>query len=449
MSDIPSALEPLYPEPGADLGSILDERLTSAAFDAAQAVVRCSRSLGIPSYAVGGPIRDMLLGRSVTDIDVVVEGDGISFAGELAAGEKGKMVEYARFGTALVVLPGGVKIDVATAREERYVKPGALPAVEPGSLDRDLLRRDFSINAMAVRLGPDEYGRFVDTYGGIRDLEAGLIRVMHDGSFTDDPTRILRAVRFETRYGFSIEDRTYRLLEDAVRSAVLAEVSRQRLREEIVAVLKEEEAHSAVSRLYEAGVWKDLFGSDYRLPKKLEERFQSADEAIVWYSELAEEHGLTGARPWLVRWLLLMSDTPLGTTERITSKFHLGRTALKSISELKERLEKVRRFLETGDFGSKSTLYRMMEGLAPETMIYTVAVSGREDTLHRIEQFLLELRPIEAWVNGNDLKVMGLPEGPLMGRLLAQLFDAQLDGIIRTREEAHREARKIVNNRSR
>jgi len=400
--------------------------------------------MGVPAYVVGGPVRDMLLGWPGADIDVVVEGDGIGFATELATGEGGKMVPYARFGTALVVLPGGFKIDVTTARDERYVKPGALPTVEPGSLDKDLYRRDFTINAMAICLGPQGYGRFVDTYEGRRDLEAGLIRVLHDGSFRDDPTRILRAIRFETRYGFRIEEGTYQLLTDAVRQDMLHEVSRQRLREEIVKVLMEERGGAAVSRLHEVGVWQNLFGADFRLPPEVEELFKRGDEAISWYEELYAESKLIKVEPWIVRWLLLMGENPPETVERITSEYHLGRVALRCTTELMEYISPVLFCFQTGDQTNNSTLYRVLGGLDPETMICLIANSGTEDAYRLAERFLLDLRPMEMLVSGSDLKELGMREGPSMGWVLDQLFDAQLDGVIVSREEALAKARQLI-----
>ncbi len=444
MSVTASKLEPIYPEPGADLGLLLEQRLSHPALQGVQAAARCSERMGVSAYVIGGPVRDMFLGWPVADIDVVVEGDGIGFAGELAAGEGAKMVPYARFGTALVVLPGGFKIDVTTAREERYVKPGALPTVEPGSLEKDLYRRDFTINAMAIRLGPQGYGRFVDTYEGRRDLKEGRIRVLHDGSFRDDPTRILRAVRFETRYGFQIEEETYQLLTDAVRQDMLQEVSRQRLREEIVAVLKEERGGAAVSRLHEAGVWQNLFGADFQLPQEVEELFQRGDEAIGWYEGLNKDIKLLEVEPWIVRWLLLIGENPHETVERITTEYHLGRIALRCATELMEYTSPVIFCFQTGDQTNNSTLYRVLGGLDPETMICLIARSKTEDAYRLAERFLLDLRPMDMLISGSDLKELGMREGPSMGWVLDQLFDAQLDGVIVSREEALAKARQLI-----
>lgn len=446
MSAKSPASESIFPNRGSNLDSILEERLTPASLSAAKAAARCSNRLAVPAYIVGGPVRDMLLGWPVTDIDVVVEGDGIRFAGELAAVEGGKMVEYSRFGTALVIFADGTKVDVATAREERYVKPGALPTVKPGSLDGDLRRRDFTINAMAIRLGPDDYGLFIDTYGGTGDLKSGRIRVMHPGSFRDDPTRILRAVRFESRYRFSIDEETISLLAEAVGDRMLDEVSRQRLREEIAAVLKEDYASEAVNRLHATGVWQALFGEEFILPGQAEVLFKRADEATGWYSRLAAEHRLHDAVPWIVRWLSLMSEAPPGMAENITAEFHVGKAAQKCVSELNERRSKLVRFAEIGTEGTRSALYRLMEGLAPETLIYMIAASTREDITREVEQFLVDLRSIEALVNGNDMKELGIPESPLMGNLLERVFDMQLDGTVKNREEALKAARKLISS---
>ncbi len=194
--------------------------------------------LKIPAYIVGGPVRDKLLGIKNIDRDFVVEGDGIKFAQILNKTFKGKLTTYKAFGTATIDIKGK-RIDIVSARKESYEYPAAYPAVEPGTIKDDLFRRDFTINAMAIAINKRNSGKLVDFYGGREDLKKGIIRVLHDKSFMDDPTRIFRAVRFSVRFGFKIEPGTKNLIKEAISDGFLGEVNAGRIRKEIELFLKE------------------------------------------------------------------------------------------------------------------------------------------------------------------------------------------------------------------
>jgi tRNA nucleotidyltransferase (CCA-adding enzyme) len=196
--------------------------------------------LKIKAYIVGGPVRDKLLGMSNYDLDFVVEGDGIKFAEVLNKKLKGRLITYKAFGTATIELKGK-RIDVVTARKESYKYPAAYPIVKPGAIKDDLFRRDFTINSMALAIDKKGLGRLVDFYGGRKDLTKGVIRVLHDKSFMDDPTRIFRAVRFSVRFGFKIEPHTKKLMKEAVLDGFLGEVNAGRIRKEIELFLKEKD----------------------------------------------------------------------------------------------------------------------------------------------------------------------------------------------------------------
>lgn len=196
--------------------------------------------LKVPAYLVGGPVRDKLLGIANYDLDFVVEGDGIKFAEALNKKLKGGLTAYRAFGTAAIKLKEK-KIDIVTARKETYKYPAAYPSVTPGAIKDDLFRRDFTINAMAMVINKRNFGALVDFYGGEEDLKKGIIRVLHDKSFMDDPTRIFRAVRFSVRFGFKIEARTKRLIKEAVSDGFLGEVNAGRVKKEVELFLKEKD----------------------------------------------------------------------------------------------------------------------------------------------------------------------------------------------------------------
>jgi len=206
----------------------------------AEQVGKIADKLKVKAYMVGGPVRDKLLGISNYDLDFVIEGDGIKFAQALNKVLKGKLTTYRAFGTATIESDGR-RIDIVTARREFYKHPAAYPDVAPGAIKDDLFRRDFTINAMAMALNKEDFGELVDFYNGRKDLKKGVIRVLHDKSFMDDPTRIFRAVRFSVRFGFRIEPRTKRLIREAVLDGLLGEVNAGRIRKEIELFLREKD----------------------------------------------------------------------------------------------------------------------------------------------------------------------------------------------------------------
>ncbi|MEI6437596.1 MAG: hypothetical protein WCO69_02465 [Candidatus Omnitrophota bacterium] len=200
-------------------------------------------------FLVGGMVRDILLGRKSVDIDIVVEGDGIYFAGILASRWAGKLLAHKKFGTAVITRPDGVKIDVVTARRESYAHPGALPDVIPGNIADDLFRRDFTVNAVSVSLNRADFGLIHDDFGGCADIRDGLIRIMHYRSFIDDPTRILRAIRYEKRLGFKFDPRTLAVLRQALDENAFSSVSPVRYFGEFKRILQEEDPRGALRRL--------------------------------------------------------------------------------------------------------------------------------------------------------------------------------------------------------
>ncbi|TFG92785.1 MAG: CCA tRNA nucleotidyltransferase [Syntrophobacterales bacterium] len=214
----------------------------------------CGEDMGFGAYAVGGLVRDLFLQRETLDVDVVIEGDGIAFASRFSADHGAHLTIYEKFKTANLVFPGGSKVDVATARTEVYEHPAALPLVKPGSIRDDLFRRDFSINTLATCLNPGRFGELFDPFQAREDIRKGTIRILHDRSFVDDPTRIFRAVRFEKRFDFKIEDSTETLIRDAVSAGLIERLSGYRIASELRLVLSEEDPVPIVVRLEELGV---------------------------------------------------------------------------------------------------------------------------------------------------------------------------------------------------
>ncbi|MBI5713992.1 MAG: CCA tRNA nucleotidyltransferase, partial [Chloroflexi bacterium] len=241
------------------LANELSASLPKDRLDLIHLVSNAAAELNDSLFIVGGFVRDLILGTPSMDFDLVVEGDGIKLAKKLAAQHGGKVTAHSQFGTAKWKLPSTFPLptlDFVTARSEFYPHPSALPEVERGSIKLDLHRRDFTINTLALRLDKDSFGDLLDFWGGEKDLRDGLIRVLHSISFVDDPTRILRAVRFEQRFNFKIEPRTLELISHAL--PLLDRVSGDRIRHELEAMLKEREPEKHLARLGELKILKQI-----------------------------------------------------------------------------------------------------------------------------------------------------------------------------------------------
>jgi tRNA nucleotidyltransferase (CCA-adding enzyme) len=349
------------------------------------------RPLGLPRgegiYLVGGTVRDLLLGRTSFDIDIAVEGDALEFARGLG----GAVTGHGRFGTAVVRFDDGRHWDVVTTRRERYEAPAALPDVEAGTIEDDLARRDFTVNAMAASLG-DDFGRLVDPHGGRSDLDSRVIRVLHPLSFVDDPTRIFRAVRYENRLGFRMDLETERLAREGVAGTAL--LSPARIREEVVALLSEEGAQRALERLAELAAAPRL---EPGLIDRLDALHGELDpDAPLWRLRLA---ALAAAHPGLVQRLSLRRGDARAVEEAV---------------ELAPRLVDATDPVEVAD----------LAGRAPEAAL--IALARRDSPA--VREWFTRLRDVHLNVTGDDLAELGLPESPRVGEILEELRRRKLRG---------------------
>jgi len=232
-------------------------------------------------YVVGGFVRDFLLGRENLDLDIVVEGDAISFARHLAEAWGGTFQAHHQFGTGTLTRPDGFKIDFVSARRETYERPGALPFIESGTIEDDLRRRDFSMNALAIQLNPDAFGNLVDCTDGLRDLRAGHIRALDDLSFMDDPTRIFRAIRYEGRYGFQIVESDQMLIREAIHQNALDLISGERIRNEIDRILSEAATPKMIRRMLEFDLFRAIHPA-WEVPQNFDALWNAAHRAMDW-----------------------------------------------------------------------------------------------------------------------------------------------------------------------
>ena len=243
----------------------------------------------MPIYIVGGFVRDLLLGHENLDLDIVVEGDAISFARELGESWGWEVQTHHQFGTATLIQPTGTRIDFASARSETYEYPGALPLVSPGIIEDDLRRRDFSINAIAVRLNVDSFGVLIDCFDGVKDLRSGRVRALHFKSFLDDPTRVFRAVRYEGRYDFQIESEDQARIHEALHQGVLDLISGERIRNEINRILAENDVPRLVQRLRDFDAFRAIH-PEWKVARDFGVDWDAAQKSIDWAgTNLADE----------------------------------------------------------------------------------------------------------------------------------------------------------------
>jgi tRNA nucleotidyltransferase (CCA-adding enzyme) len=390
-------------------------------------------------YLVGGFVRDLILGVANLDLDITVEGDGVNFATQLGSRLNGKIIRHRRFGTATVTTPDKIKIDVATARKEFYEKPGSLPKVLPGEIRDDLKRRDFTINAIAISLYPDDFAQIVDFFGGREDIHNKKIRVLHNLSFIDDPTRILRAIRFEQRYRFRLERCTLRLLKEAVSLNMLKKVHPHRLRDEIVLIFKEENPVRYIERLNDL---LSLSFIDKRLElKKVKVDFlNSVDRSINWFKKnMLLKRKLD---TWVMYFTGLIGDLDTRQIRTICKKFAFIRgdtirilsykkLSYKLVKKLKKRL-------------TPSRIFRLLEPLSYEVILLMKAVLKNKILHKNIENFLKVFNGTRLHVTGNDLTDIGMPCGPGYKKILNQALYAKLDKKINTKEEELKFVKNLI-----
>ena len=369
-----------------------------------------------PLYIVGGRVRDLLLDRPATDLDLVVEGDALELVRALAFDQGGEAVVHPRFGTATYRV-GDLVLDLATARTETYSRPGVLPDIRPGPIEEDLVRRDFTVNAMALRLSPPDAGTLLDRFGSRQDVEDGLIRVLHDGSFVDDPTRIMRAIRYEQRLGFRIETSTLALLSRDLH--LLPSVGVDRLRRELDLFLLEPAPELPLLRANSLGVLQTIDPA-LHLGARLSEIFQLA------------RHELGQVEPTIYLALLLYS-VETGKAIQFLDRYRFPK---ESIGMVKGTLA-----LRDSEAGisveglRNSQAYAHFKGFDSDSVSAFGIATEHEVAMTRAAHYLSRLADVRPELTGKDLINLGVPRGPDIGRVLNRLLEARLDGLTASRED--------------
>ncbi|MDH5641669.1 MAG: CBS domain-containing protein, partial [Nitrospira sp.] len=414
----------------------LPHRLVTLLEEAGHLADRCE----VPLFVVGGCVRDLLLHIPNDDLDLVVEGDGIAFARKLGETLHARVKTHDRFGTAMLILPDGFKLDVATARTEYYEYPTALPTVERGSIKKDLYRRDFTINALAVRLNHKGFGDVLDFYGGQRDLNDKVVRVLHGLSFVEDPTRVFRAIRFETRFGFHLGKDTAALITGAVKMHLFHRLSGHRLLEELKLLLSERQSKQAIQRLAE---FKLLTFIHPKLSwsERLRTLLDAIEQTLDWYRLLYLDRRMD---TWLVYMMGLLEVLPERAMTDVLKRFPFSESEARTIKATRigchETIRKLGRRppLKPGD------TYRLLSGLSDETLLGMMAKSKGDMVKRQVSAFLTTYQHVKPHLTGKDLKAMGLKPGPQFKKVLDRLLDARLNGEVKTEEEEREIVRRMA-----
>jgi tRNA nucleotidyltransferase (CCA-adding enzyme) len=403
-------------------------------FGEVQAVATAYRG----AYLVGGAVRDLLLEERVSDIDIAVEGDGIEFARELAARLGGRVRTHQKFQTAVIVAERDdrpkLRVDVASTRTEFYDYPAALPKVEHATIRGDLARRDFSINAMAVSLNPRDFGALLDYFGGLQDLHAKRIRVLHNLSFIEDPTRIFRAVRYEDRYGFRMDRHTLALARACSEMDLIGDLSSARLRDELVLLLDEPRISITLGRLRELGL-------HHALHPRLALDDRSA-ELIAAVDGLRRRCHLAGEVPaWRARLVVTLRDLEPEELEELVTRMKFRRADARVLVRawlVGTRLERrLSRHLSEAD------LYEIAHGEPLEALLVAMAVGAGDPAEERLTQYLRTSRRMRLAVTGRDLLEMGYRQSADVGSVLHSLLRMKLNGVISGRRQELEAARRM------
>ena len=435
----PAALERALPDPEAT--AAVRERLHT--IERLRDVLPAITAAAAPEegvYLVGGAVRDVLLGEQSLDLDVMVEGDAIDLARRLARELGARCHPHEKFQTAVVkgTDAGGreLRIDIATARTEFYGSPGALPEVERSTLRHDLARRDFTINAMATSLKAEDLGATYDFFGGFRDLRRGTVRVLHNLSFVEDPTRLLRAVRYEARLGFRMDAHTLSLAKGCIDMRLVGDLSSARLRDELLVILDEAQVTAALERMAELG-----------LDRALHPHLDTGPRAVALVTaanRVMAEPPFSAARAALVRLACLCTAMPPHELYGWLERLKLRRRDQDVVAAAVTIAPAIAERLSAAVTPPPSELHELLAGQALEPLVLASALADSDAVRARLAAYLERVRGVSLEITGDDLRAAGVAESPAIGEALRQTLALKLDSFVAGRDEELRTALRIL-----
>ncbi|MFH1114403.1 MAG: CBS domain-containing protein [Pseudomonadota bacterium] len=406
---------------------LMEERFPGRIMDILRSAGDVADKRGETAYLVGGAVRDLLLRIHNLDLDIVVEGDGIDFSRVLSERLAGCRVRsHDKFGTAVMLFRDGFKIDVATARYEYYAVPGALPTVETSSIKRDLYRRDFTMNTLAVNLNPGSFGSVIDFFAGSRDIKEKTIRVLHNLAFVEDPTRILRAVRFSSRFGFAIGKHALTLMKGAIRMNVFDKVEGKRILNELIHILDERNPVAPLTLMAGFGVLKALHPS-LQFNSRTVELMESVIGVLSWWKYLFLKDDVEA---WTVHLLALADALTDDQFDQLIQRLSIVRAKRKDLRRQRQDVGHVLGWFAKGMATRPSRVVEALQKLQTEALLFMMAKTVRETTRKAVSEYITKLRYVKPHLKGSDLLEMGYPPGPLFGEILGTLRNARLDGLV-------------------
>jgi tRNA nucleotidyltransferase (CCA-adding enzyme) len=418
-----------------NLQSLLETALTADQIRLLRLIADEASQSGLPLYIVGGSVRDLILGAAIKDLDLTVEGDAITLARVLAKRRGGRVTAHSKFGTAKWFLPKELQtetsetLDLISARSETYKHPAALPTVKMGSMDDDIRRRDFTINALAVRLDGANFGELRDDLGGMDDLKRGIVRALHARSFIDDPTRMYRAVRYAERYGFKIAEETLASIPAA--RPLIEKLSAQRIRRELDLILEEWNAAVVLARLADLNLLQPIHPA-LTFDPSMQERLANL-HTYRGLQHLSPRNVTEGERMrnsdlgWLL-WLMSLSQEQVSA---LNDRLHFTADLLASL------------FAASKLYAAQSSFIGLKPSQCVERLesypIAAVEAAGYAANDPRVkecfDEYISKWRYIKPHTTGDDLKTLGVEPGPHYAVVLRRLRNAWLDGEVETNEE--------------
>jgi tRNA nucleotidyltransferase (CCA-adding enzyme) len=389
-----------------------------------------AEKMGYNVYVVGGFVRDLLLNRKNEDIDIVVEGDGILFAKKYAKHANARIHPHEKFGTAVVIFPDDFKIDVATARTEHYASPAALPTVEKSSIKLDLYRRDFTINTLVIHLNGDNFGTLIDFFGAYQDLKEKVVRVLHNLSLVEDPTRVFRAIRFEQRFGFHIGKLTDHLIKNAVQMKFIKQLGGRRVFSEIRQILQEDNPLPAIQRMNDYEILQMI---DIQLNPKMIKCVEAIKKVLAWHELLFIDETYV---KWAVYFMGLIHNTRLESIQKICDYLDLSQQYRQMFCKDKHQAQLLLRSLETTKKQIKnSELYHRIKYYKTEVILFMMAYAKKDIVVRMLSHYHSRLKRMKPFITGKDLKQLGLEPGPLYSKVLEAVLNARMDNLVDTRED--------------
>lgn len=427
---------------------LLKPRLPEPLLTLLETIEILADQLDVSAFLVGGFVRDLLMNIPNFDLDIVIEGDGIQFGKTLAKQLSTEWTVHERFGTVSIKLPKSLNLpqmhhlDVATARTEYYEYPTALPTVERSSIKKDLYRRDFTINALAIRVNRTP-GELLDYFGGRRDIKDKVVRVLHSLSFVEDPTRVFRAIRFEQRFGFRISKETEQFIRQAQTMDLFRRLSGSRLGNELMHMLEEPDPAKGIRRL-ETFRLLSVIHPKLHVKPSVQDMFEGVEQMLTWFMV---EHPEIPIKRWIVLGLAWFESLGQGELTKTWKRLGFPQGQVKTAGEFLAAQPALIRTLNRKHL-APSEVYTLLADWLQELLIFLMAKTRLKPStraaMERVRMFLTTWQHFSIGLTGHDLEAMGLLKGPVYGRVLKRIFNAKLDGMIATEEDEYRLAKTLI-----